>query len=509
MVRDRLSPYLESKGFFADTMFGFRPHMSAQDVLLQLHRAVIQPTTMQHNDKAILALDLKGAFDNVKHDSILANLSSTDCGARTFAYIRDFLSKRQALLRIEDEEYGPYIMGTRGTPQGAVLSPLLFNIAMMRLPNKLAQVEGIQHAVYADDITIWTTEGSIGEMQERLQRAASIVEAYANDCGLQCAPTKSELLHVRAKPTDKSAIHISLSGVPIREVEELRILGLFIHHRLRPDSTIAKLRIVGEQVGRMIHRVSNKRGGLRGRDALRLAHAFVTSRILYAVPYLRTNKHEDDRIDAIIRKATKRALDLPVATSNAKLRALGVLNSYQELREAHLVNQYTRLVQTAPGRRLLNRLQIQHEADVAPGPLVVTAQRVSVADPTVPYTYEEMVILGGRPKHFSSNLFSIALTFSPMFTRVESFQKVYRRLVEQGGALPAAQLFSLSTLQDIQAERAAMLFTRVAINRRLHRYCPMLHGEFYYARQPVTQVPMTTFVRKGLPRAVRRTLDAK
>lgn len=360
MVRDRLSPYLEGKGFFADTMFGFRPHMSAQDVLLQLHRAVIQPITMQHNDKAILALDLKGAFDNVKHSSILANLSSTDCGAKAFAYVRDFLSKRQALLRIEDEEYGPYIMGTRGTPQGAVLSPLLFNIAMMRLPSELARVEGTQHAVYADDITIWTTEGSLGEMQERLQQAASIVEAYANDCGLQCAPNKSELLHVRAKPRDKSAIHISLSGVPIREVEELRILGLFIHHRLRPDSTIAKLKRIGEQVGRMIHRVSNKRGGLRGRDALRLAHAFVTSRILYAVPYLRTNKQEDERIDAIIRKATKRALDLPVATSNAKLRALGVLNSYQELREAHLMNQYTRLVQTAPGRRLLNRLHIQH-----------------------------------------------------------------------------------------------------------------------------------------------------
>ncbi|XP_075741822.1 uncharacterized protein LOC142796426 [Rhipicephalus microplus] len=95
------------------------------------------------------------------------------------------------------------------------------------------------------------------------------------------------------------------------------------------------------------------------------------------------------------------------------------------------------------------------------------------------------------------------------FTHVEAFQKVYRRLVEQGGAMPAAELFSLSTLQDIQAERAAMLFTRVAINRRLHRHCPMLHGEFYYARHPVTQVPMAMFVRKGLPRAVRRTLDAK
>ncbi|KAM7301961.1 uncharacterized protein ISCGN_017478 [Ixodes scapularis] len=196
MVRDRLSPYMEAKGLFADSMFGFRPHMSAQDVLLQIHRDIIQPTVMRHNDKVILALDLKGAFDNVRHGSILANLSTTDCGHKAFAYVRDFLSKRQALLKIEDDEYGPYTMGTRGTPQGAILSPLLFNIAMMRLPHLLAQVEGIQHPLYADDITIWTTEGSLGEMENRLQRAASIVDSYAIGCGLQCAPAKSELLHV-------------------------------------------------------------------------------------------------------------------------------------------------------------------------------------------------------------------------------------------------------------------------------------------------------------------------
>ncbi|XP_077552851.1 uncharacterized protein LOC144167469 [Haemaphysalis longicornis] len=252
-------------------------------------------------------------------------------------------------------------MGTRGTPQGAVLSPLLFNIAMMQLPHKLARVEGIQHALYADDITIWSTEGSLGEMEDRLQRAASIVESYANDCGLQCAPTKSELLHIKPNPKENTRLSISLTGGSIREVEEIRILGLLIHNKLSPATTIAKLKRTGEQVGRMIQRVSNKRGGLRGRDALRLAHAFVTSRILFSVPYLRTNKQHENRIDVIIRKATKRALDLPVATSNTRLSALGVLNSYQELKEAHLTNQYTRLAQTASGRHLLNRLQIKHE----------------------------------------------------------------------------------------------------------------------------------------------------
>ncbi|XP_072143712.1 uncharacterized protein [Dermacentor andersoni] len=123
-------------------------------------------------------------------------------------------------------------------------------------------------------------------------------------------------------------------GAPIREAKEIQIQSLFIHHRLSPESTIAKLKCVSEEVGRS------------------------------CIPYvldLRTTKQHNECIDDIIRKATKRALDLPVATCNAKLSALGVLNSYQELKEAHLVNQYTRLSQTVSGRRLLDDLHIQHE----------------------------------------------------------------------------------------------------------------------------------------------------
>ncbi|XP_077512958.1 uncharacterized protein LOC144124180 [Amblyomma americanum] len=306
MVRDRLSSYLESKGLFPVTMCGFRPHMSAQDVILHLHRDVIRPPTMQHNDESILAFDLKGAFDNVKHGIILANFNSTDCGARACGYVRDFLTNRQPFHRIEDEEYGPYMMGTGGTPHagsGVITAPIQHSYNAP--PKPTGRVEGIRHALYADDITIWAPEGSLGDIEDRCQQAASIVNAYAIDCGLQCAPIKLKLLHVRANPKDRTAIHISLSGGPIREVEELQILGLFIHHRLRPDSAVAKHKIVGEQVGRMIHHVSNKRAGPQCRDTLRLVYAFVASRILYAVPHLRTTKQDDARIDAISRKATK------------------------------------------------------------------------------------------------------------------------------------------------------------------------------------------------------------
>uniref|UniRef100_A0A224YT73 Uncharacterized protein n=1 Tax=Rhipicephalus zambeziensis TaxID=60191 RepID=A0A224YT73_9ACAR len=50
---------------------------------------------------------------------------------------------KQALHRVVDEEYGPYHMGTRGTPQGAVLSPVYFSITMLYLPRRLAKVRSL------------------------------------------------------------------------------------------------------------------------------------------------------------------------------------------------------------------------------------------------------------------------------------------------------------------------------------------------------------------------------
>ncbi|XP_075527100.1 uncharacterized protein LOC142559381 [Dermacentor variabilis] len=181
MVRDRLSAYLEARGTFADKMFGFPPHLSAQDVLLQLHHDVTEPTTMRQNDKPVLALDLWGAFDNVKHSSILANGSTTECGQSTFDYIRAFLSNRAVFIRLVFTEHGPpYPLGTRGTPQGAVLSTLLLNLAMLNLPSLLQKVEGINHALYADDITIWTNTASPAQIEERLHQAALLVDTYAS-----------------------------------------------------------------------------------------------------------------------------------------------------------------------------------------------------------------------------------------------------------------------------------------------------------------------------------------
>ncbi|XP_077552077.1 uncharacterized protein LOC144166425 [Haemaphysalis longicornis] len=124
MVLRRLQKHLEETDQMPETMYGFRHHLSTQDVMVQLHELVVKQAT-RHAPRGILALDLKGACDNVSHASVLQNLNKTRCGRKTFGYIKDFLSNRTATIRIGDEKSDPVELGDRGTPHGALRWVLL------------------------------------------------------------------------------------------------------------------------------------------------------------------------------------------------------------------------------------------------------------------------------------------------------------------------------------------------------------------------------------------------
>lgn len=74
---------------------------------------------------------------------------------------------------------------TPGTQQGSVISPPLFNLAMIGLSRMLSQVKGISHTIYADDIAIWCTGGSDGQVQSALQEAIDVTEGYLRPSGLR------------------------------------------------------------------------------------------------------------------------------------------------------------------------------------------------------------------------------------------------------------------------------------------------------------------------------------
>lgn len=98
-------------------------------------------------------------------------------------------------------------------------------------------------------------------------------------------------------------------------------------------------------------------------DLCRLIHAFVLSRVLYCTPYLQLSRRDTETLDALIRRAYKVALHLPISTPTDRLLKLGLHNTIGELIDAHRQAQYLRLTQTDTGRHILHSLGIQIPAN--------------------------------------------------------------------------------------------------------------------------------------------------
>jgi RNA-directed DNA polymerase len=185
-VRDRivqtamlhlLEPIFERD--FADGSYGFRPGRNAQQAVARVEQQLAAGCVW------VVDADLKGYFDSIPQDKLLARLREKIADSRLLGLLEKFL--RQGVM----ESAKAWEPTPSGTPQGAVISPLLANIYLDPLDHDLAR-RGRMMLRYADDfIVLCQTET---EAREALAEVRQWVEA----AGLTLHPEKTRIVNVAA-----------------------------------------------------------------------------------------------------------------------------------------------------------------------------------------------------------------------------------------------------------------------------------------------------------------------
>ncbi|XP_075741347.1 uncharacterized protein LOC142790293 [Rhipicephalus microplus] len=366
VLNNRWQRHMEDNSAYPATMLGFRARLSTQDAMLLIQRDLLESPS-KTDCRTILGLDLKSAFDNVKHSVILAQIPRLGLGERTYNYIRAFLSDRATSLCVGHLQLEERKLGSVGTPQGAVISPFLFNTVMIPVAERLDRLPHIRHTIYADDITLWMTGGTTGRTEESLQEAIKQIEDCLRGTGLKCSPQKSELLILPPpghwhKSAEAEAAKITLrteDATTIPHVRGIRVLGMHIDAGNGNHTALIRLLTKIGVATRLVKQISTKRNGMREANALRLLQSFVTSHVSYIGAFHGWLQHERDKINAAIRKAHKSALGLLVSTSNDSLARLGVHNTLEEVSEAQRMSQLARLATTTAGREILRRVGLR------------------------------------------------------------------------------------------------------------------------------------------------------
>lgn len=159
---------------FSNDSYGFRPQRSAKDALREVNKQLRMGTNW------VVDADIKGYFDAIDHRLLMAMLQEKIADQTLLSLIETYLTQ-------------PIFDGVKawtpikGSPQGAVLSPLLANIYL----TDLDKCVGEQHKIirYADDFVI------LCNSQHEAETALEQVRAWMAVHRLTLHPDKTQICH--------------------------------------------------------------------------------------------------------------------------------------------------------------------------------------------------------------------------------------------------------------------------------------------------------------------------
>jgi RNA-directed DNA polymerase len=180
-VRDRvvqaalrlvIEPILERE--FVSHSYGFRPGLGCKDALREVDLLLKGGYTW------VVDADLKGYFDSIPHAGLMAEIRRFIADGRVLELLEAFL--KQDIL--ED-----MVLWTpeQGTPQGAVISPLLANLYLHPVDVAMAAA-GFRMVRYADDFVL------LCRSEEEAQAALAQVRQLTAERGLTLHPEKTRLV---------------------------------------------------------------------------------------------------------------------------------------------------------------------------------------------------------------------------------------------------------------------------------------------------------------------------
>jgi RNA-directed DNA polymerase len=158
---------------FRPTSYGFRPGRSCHDALREVDDLI------KEGHCYVVDADLKSYFDSIPHERLMQRVEERISDGPVLARLRDWLAQ-DILAGLE--RWTP----SAGTPQGAVISPLLANIYLHPLDELMATL-GHRMVRYADDFVV------LCEHREEAEAALAAISRWVAENGLSLHPDKTHV----------------------------------------------------------------------------------------------------------------------------------------------------------------------------------------------------------------------------------------------------------------------------------------------------------------------------
>jgi RNA-directed DNA polymerase len=177
-VRNVIEPIFEQE--FDPCSYGFRPNLGCQNALGEIERLLAAGYVH------VVDVDVRKYFDTIPHQSLMNEVAKRIADGRVLDLIEAYL--QQGVL-----DGMKLWMPEKGTPQGAVISPLLANVYLHPVDTAMRQA-GFKLVRYADDMVV------LCRTREEAEAALVKLGELLEERGLQLHPDKTRIAHLMERP---------------------------------------------------------------------------------------------------------------------------------------------------------------------------------------------------------------------------------------------------------------------------------------------------------------------
>ena len=294
VIRRQFSLFFEK--ILPSTQFGFREGLStihavgaARHDWLKAKQGGLQC--------GALFFDLSAAFDMLDVDLLEKKMEVYGAGKSVLKWVRQYLTGRRQVVDFGGEQ-SREVEVTVGSPQGSIISPLLFLIMVADLEEWLSSGSALS---YADDTTVYAMAATKEKVREMLETSAKEVLNFM--AAAKLAANESKTKFVMFGRTGETAIRVGASM--IEESKEETLLGITSSKTL---SWKAHLDIVERDLRKRIGLLRRLSWQLPPGIVSSMVQPIFTAKLMYGLPLLAGDASALSRLHSLHRMAMKAAL---------------------------------------------------------------------------------------------------------------------------------------------------------------------------------------------------------
>lgn len=226
----------------------------------------------------MLALDIEKAFDTVWHRALLYKLHKINTPPYLVKIIQSYLDNRTFQIKINDTLSKKTLIPA-GVPQGAVLSPTLFNIYINDIPKN----DKTTLSLFADDTAILSTSKINKIAKANIITHINEIQQFFQKWKIKINKEKTQIVKFDLSP-NSSPESINIFNQEIQIGNELTYLGVTLDKRLNFNSNTSKLIEKSRTAIRTLFPLINLHSKLNVNLRLYIYKTYIKPILLYACP---------------------------------------------------------------------------------------------------------------------------------------------------------------------------------------------------------------------------------